>query len=180
MKICLKVHGREMIFSEEERFDVNPCVIDQSYFKQKKDIPEQEKTRLLILEAFEEMKKSPEKYARPFQTMYTGDSLGTPCADLKEEYAKKHGDKIADWVEQALEWAQRIQNGETWDKICNFIDTAWWARLIRWKNNYYRIVGGGGIGDYRNPVTHVESVDICSNYYMASSPVVPLIVRYKK
>ena len=31
---------------------------------------------------------------------------------------------MADWVEQAFEWAQRISNGESWKTICNDADTA--------------------------------------------------------
>lgn len=51
--------------------------------------------------------------------------------ELKEE-AKNQGGHMANWIEQALEWAQRIDNGESWETICNEPD----------KNKHYRMIIG--------------------------------------
>ena len=138
-EITLKVHGREINFfedrlivilekyfeneameclSEEKWFKVNPQSIDQTIFNQPKSDSKQEKMRKYILEAFEEMKKNP-KYTRPFKTQIPKKTWSERTLGELKELASTGGDHIANWVEQALEWAQRISNGESWVNICN-------------------------------------------------------------
>ena len=169
--ITLPVNGRKMTFSAEELivileqhfenkeleakkvevvqkptegewFMVDPNSINQNLFQKKRNDSRQEKTRKIILEAFIEVKNNPKKYAKPFKIMMPKKTWLNK--EIKEliELAEKDGNHIADWVEQALEWAQRISNGESWEAICNNPDTAKWYRLVIWKNGKYKIVGG--------------------------------------
>ena len=205
MKVILQVNGKKRIFSKQELtalveeyfstnvqethevaqtpsegkwFEVNPESINQELFQQKRKDYQQEYTRNLILEAFSEANKNPEKYAKPFQTMIPKMSCNNSrsVAELKER-ASKIGDHLADWVEQALEWAQRIQNGETWRDICNNSDTANWFRLIVWKNGHYRLVGGSKVHERvkPSPASDVQNTDL--DIYFLIYNTVPLIVR---
>ena len=200
MKVTLQVNGRKMTFSEVESisileddfesktlevaqkptegkwFKVNPLAIDENLFKKKRSDSKQEKTRQLILEAFEEMKKD-SKYAKPFKTMVPEKTWTSKTVSELKEMAKELGDHNADWVEQALEWAQRIANGETWKSICNDPDTANCYRIVVWKNGYCRLVGGSRKDDDSNPASDVgwNDYDDSGNY----DSTVPLVVLYE-
>lgn len=208
MKVTLQVNGREMTFSEQELiaivekllsskttkqttakvaqkptedewFEVKPQAIDQKLFEKKRKDTRQEKTRQLILEAFAEMKNNPEKYGKNFKTMMPKRDWESKTVAQLKEMACKLGDHNADWVEQALEWAQRIVNGESWKSICNDADTANWYRLVIWKDGYARLVGGSvdGIGFY-DPASDVLD-GICGDDY-GTNGTVPLVVLYEK
>ena len=85
---------------------------------------------------------------------------------------------MADWVEQALEWAQRICNGESWKVVCNKADTANWYRLVVWKSGYTRLVGGSHNLFSNDPASYVFRDDCSSSsklYY-----TVPLVTFKKK
>lgn len=156
-------------------FEVNPNGIDQSPFQVKRKDSKQEAMRQLILEAFTRKDENPEKYGKPFKTLMPAKTWEWKTVGELKELATKLGDHVADWVEQALEWAQRIQNGETWEAICNEPDTAKWYRLVQWKNGYYRLVGGSHLGGDYCPAFDV-SYNIChADYY-----TVPLVVLNNK
>ena len=173
MKVILTVHGRERTFSERELiailekhfsketteqvsalklakvptegklFEVKPLAINQTLFQKKRRGKRQEWTRKLILEAFVEVDKHPEKYASPFYTLIPEKTWsGYKTIEELKEYAKDLGGRMADWIEQALEWAQRISNGESWEAVCNKADTANCYRLVVWKDGCTRLVGG--------------------------------------
>ena len=117
--------------------------MDRSKFENPMSDGRQEWTRGAIREAFAELDKHPEKYAATFYTLipekkWKGNKL---VADL-EEYANNLGGYMADRIEQFLEWAQRICNGESWEIICNNADMANWYRLIRTTNKGYLLIGG--------------------------------------
>ena len=198
MKVTLQVNGQEMTFSEQELiaivrehlktktsserpteekwFEVKPQSIDQGLFKKKRANGRQEATRQLILEAFAEVKANPEKYSGNFETMMPKKDWDREIVAELEKKASQLGDHIADWVEQALEWAQRITNGETWKSICNDPDTANWYRLVKWKDGYFRLVGGSRC--YSNPVSGIHDYRYYSDNYL--SKTVPLVVLYEK
>lgn len=161
--------------TEGKCFEVNPMGIDRSLFQEKRSDRRQEQTRQYILEAFAEVDKHPEKYAKPFKTLIpekTWDGYKT-VRELKQ-YAKELGGHHGNKTEQALEWAQRLSNGETWEAICNDRDTAKWYRLVDWENGYARLVGGSRDDDGDFPATDVVS-SICydgSNFYIT----VPFVV----
>lgn len=191
MKVTLRIHGRERTVkltkksttenvaqppSEGKLFEVNPLEIDRSDFAgQKKDM-RQEETRQIIQDAFKEVDKHPEKYASSFYTMIPEKYWnGYKDVEYMNLYSKMLGGLTADWVEQALEWAQRIHNGESWETICNNADTARWYRIILWKNGYYRLVGGSCL--YKTDIIPAADVDV-SGCHVATcyGNTVPLVV----
>lgn len=206
-KITLQVNGREMTFSEQELssileehfsskttqqtttvkvaqkptegewFEVKPQAINQKLFETKRPAVRQENTRRLILEAFVEMQNEPEKYAKKFFTMMPKKTWRHKTFVELEEMASKLGDHNANWVEQALEWAQRIANGESWEAICNDNDTANWYRLVVWKSGYARHVGGSVCNNHDLPASCVADFD-CSELDSLEYTV-PLVVSYK-
>ena len=208
MKITLPIHGRERTFSEKELiailekyfsneateqattakvaqvptedqwFEVNPQTINQSLFKKKRKDERQERTRKLILAAFAEVKSSPEKYGRKFKTMMPKKTWTYKTVAELKQLACEFGNHNADWVEQALEWAQRICNGESWEAVCNNADTANWYRLVVWKNGYARLVGGSRRGSNSYPASDVNFYDYYS--YGRIYDTVPLVVLKKK
>lgn len=175
MKVTIAKVVREL--TEDKWFEVRPQTIDQRLFEKERKGKKQEATRKLILEAFTEMKNNPEKYGKNFKIMMPKKTWHSKTVAQLKEMASKLGDHNANWVEQALEWAQRITNGASWESICNYKDTANWYRLVIWKNGYARIVGGSvciknnkSASDIHN--SHYHDLGILSS-------TVPLIVRYE-
>lgn len=204
-KITLPVNGREMTFSEDELIDilekhfnseiaerettevtqisteskyfsVNPTAIDQNLFEKKRDDPNQECTRQTILEAFIEVKNNPEKYAKSFKIMIPEKTWSVKTVEELEKLVKNVGGHITNWVEQALEWAQRIANGETWEAICNEPDIEKWYRLVIWKNDNARLVGGSSELNRDIPASVVVSYDCTFNVKLHNT--VPSVVLY--
>lgn len=165
--------------TEGQWFEVKPQDINQKLFEKKRKDTRQETTRQLILEAFEELKNNPEIYGNNFKTMMPKKDWTSKTVAQLKAMACKLGDHNADWVEQALEWAQRIANGESWKTICNDADAANWYRLVVWKNGYARLVGGS-VYDFSDfsPASDVSSSDCDGSYYL--SYTVPLVVLCEK
>lgn len=165
--------------TEGKLFEVNPLGIDRSKFEKPMSNKRQEWTRQIIQEAFAEVDKHPEKYASAFYTLIPEKKWNgyKTIAELKA-YANDLGGQMADWVEQALEWAQRIFNGESWEAICSNADTANWYRMIVWKNGYARLVGGS-----RNDYDYYPASYVFYSVYSFLSRIlstVPLVVLKKK
>lgn len=131
---------------EGKCFEVNPKTINQELFSKRRKKLGQECTRQIILEAFSKVKEEPEKYGRPFKTMIMEKTWSSEMSlqELKE-VAQVSGDHMADLYEQALEWAQRIANGEKWKSVCNEPDTADWYRLIKNRDHSGVLLVGGGL-----------------------------------
>lgn len=163
--------------TEGEWFEVKPHAIDQKLFEKKRNNNRQEVTRQLILEAFDEMKNNPEKYGKNFKTMMPKKTWSSKTVAQLKEMASNLGDHNANWVEQALEWAQRIANGESWEAICNDKDTANWYRLVVWKNGYSRLVGGSVDYLIYDPASSVGG-SYCDDGDKLYSTV-PLVVLYE-
>lgn len=165
--------------SEEEKFRVIPNSIDVTLFEKKRKDKKQERVRQVILEAFEEVRKRPEKYAEHFYVMIPKKTWITKTIEELVIMANTGESCIADWVHQSLVWAQRIANGESWMNICNNPDTEKWYRIVLGKNGKIWLVGG----------SHEYDDDICppadySECYMIDScakvgDAVPLMVFYK-
>ena len=163
---------------EGKWFEVNPQAINKELFQEERADWRQERTRQLILEAFAEMKNDPGKYGRPFKTMMLEKTWSSKTVAELKELASAFGDRNADWVEQALEWAQRIHNGETWEGVCNRPDTANWYRLVVWKNGYARLIGGSVKCYNDSPASDVDNIDYHSDDRILYT--VPLVVLYSK
>ena len=203
MKIALTISGREMTFSEEELtkileehyaskeqqtilkpkegecFLVNPSAINKELFEKCRDNPRQEKTRMIILEAFDKLEKEPQKYGKTFKTFMPMKTWDSKSPNEQKELASKLGDHIADWVEQALEWAQRITNGESWESICNEPDSANWFRFFIGEKGFPRIVGGACKCKDDSPAACVVEYDFVSGS-IVDEYAVPLVVIYDK
>lgn len=158
-------------------FRVDPETINEDLFTEKKEDFLQERTRRIIVEALKMMITKPERYAKSFKTIIPEKTWSYKTVDQLVRLADHMGDHLADWVEQALEWAQRITNGETWESICNEPDTENWYRLISWENGNKRLVGGSCQNDYGNPVADASMFIFESNYILDNA--VPLVVFYE-
>lgn len=170
--ITLFSRGREVKLSEEEldklldRFlkekereaipivrtsTVVPYSIDRRIFTEPRKNYEQDIVRHKILWALDEVEKNPEKYSRPFQILIPKSFDWETVARIKsisemEAFAKKIGGHLTEDVEQCLEWAQRIDNGDTdhWWKICQDPERAEDKKLVKWGKGYV-LVGGSGM-----------------------------------
>lgn len=163
--------------TEGKWFKVDPLAIDQNLFKEKRKNSVQERTRQIILQAFEKVKWYSE-YARSFKTMMPPKKWASKTVKELKDMACKLGDHNANWVEQALEWAQRIHNGETWEDICNKQDTANWYRIVIWDNVRYVCLVGGSckLRDMRPAVEVVFHNHYCDRDVISKS--VPAVVSY--
>lgn len=163
--------------TEGEWFEVKPYSIDQKLFKKKRKNKKQEMMRQLIVDAFIELKRNRQKYGRNFKTMMPKKTWTYKTIAELISMSWKIGDHNADWVEQALEWAQRIANGETWKAICNESDTANYYRLVVWKNGHVRIVGGSISNNNRKSASYIHKFNC--NFNIIIEYAVPLVVSYK-
>ena len=173
MKIFLKRIQKPI---EGIYFNVNFATINQAIFNKERKDKEQEKTRKVILEAFEEVKNNPEKYGKPFKTIVPKKDWKVKTIEELIELSNDFGGHIADWVEQALEWAQRISNGEKWKDVCNEPDTISNYRIVIWKNGFVRIVGGSYKCGSKYPACDIGNYDFCLDNEIKDT--VPLIVVY--
>ena len=167
--------------TEGNWYVVNPQKIDQTLFEEVRDDFEQERVRKEILKAFTEMRKKPEVYLKPFKTMYPyrlwEKYMGKTFVYLRE-IAKIIGDDEADYIEQTLEWAQRIQN-EGWETVCNNPDRARSYRAVRTQYpGLYKVYGASSDADKkRASATHMMNTQ-----YLAEETAgctVPLVVSRK-
>lgn len=162
---------------EGKWFKVEPLTIDKTLFKEKRKNSSQERTRQLILKAFEKIKWNSE-YARSFKTIMPPKKWASRTVKELKDMACKLGDHNANWVEQALEWAQRIHNGETWEDICNKPDTANWYRVVVWNNvGHVCLVGGSREFQDKRPASDVTLHDPYRDIDDISKSV-PLVVSY--
>lgn len=160
-------------------FRVEPLNINRTLFAKTRIDPIEEEIRQIILKAFTELDKKPEKYGIAFETIMPEKKWDEEISveELKQ-LAAGLGGHIANWIEQVLEWAQRIANGETWMDLCNKPDTANWYRVVEWLNEEeYQIIGGSRKSfDNRNTATN-----ICSYSFDCKEKVIntiPLVARY--
>lgn len=167
--------------TDGKMFKVNPSEIDRSKFEKPMSNIKQENTRQIILRAFAEVDENPEKYACLFYTFVPGNEGWLHLEPVKyfKEYAIKLEGDLADWVEQAMEWAQRISNGESWETICNIPDTLIETRLVKWDNGFYKSIGGSrGASNVCTPPSYVGEDDYDLDKRLLSNK--PLIVFREK
>lgn len=145
-----------------KRFLINPKEINKVLFEVPREDTMQEWARSIILQAFEEVENNPKyKGGKEFFTMIP-EKTWTQGVKVWElvAVAKEVGGQVTDWVEMALEWAQRLSNGETWEKLSNRFDTVPCCRLIVWKTGYYRPCGWKQWGE-DSPPANVGADDFC-------------------
>lgn len=161
---------------EVKWFVVNPQTLQKNLFWRKRKDREQEKVRKLIVEAFKEVNKKPWRYGRKFKIMIPQKNSEYQTVAELYQIAAELGGHTADWVEQALVWAQKINDGESWEKICNLPDTATAYRVIVWKNGKARLVGSANHNHNCIPPAEIFGKDFSISDKCPSS--VPLIVSY--
>lgn len=164
---------------EGKWFKVDVNSINKKLFKKPRADDSQEFARQLILNAFSEFKNHPELYSSNFLTMFPRKTWKVKSVKELEALACKNGNYLATWVEQALEWAQRIQNGESWEDLCNMPDSSKWCRLILWDNSNYRLVGDFRSGTLNGIYTCWAATDISETDFYSNTLIpnaVPLIV----
>ena len=103
--------------------------------------PSQEVIRKLIRQALKEAKKNKGHYSS-FELMVPEQHLGNGL-DSMINGAKSYHAEIANWIEQALEWAYRISEGESWKSLCNEPDDSEFFRVIFWKDDEVAFIGDG-------------------------------------
>lgn len=186
MKITLKVHGREKTFTEKELtlilekvfpnpstlekrhelgkpFIVNPKTIDKKLFAIRRADAKEEWIRNFISLTIMEAEKYPEKYLIPFKTLIPEVEMNLQKIIKKEQ--------LADWIQQGLEWAQRITNGEEWRKMCSEPDNINFRRFVKWGEDI-RLIGG-----LSNPSTFIS--EPCWVDYTEVKYARPLLVEYE-
>jgi len=158
-----------------EWFEIQPTKLDIEFFeKSYREDPEEECKRILIVKALKELQVNPEKYGKDFKTMSPQKDWARKTVEELKTMAEEIGHHNADWVEQALEWAQRIQNGERWVDLC---ENKGYHKLVVWKNGYAHIVGGARTDCDSDPIWGHENCNYCSDDILCNT--VPLIVRYE-
>lgn len=173
----MKVAEKARTPTEGEWFVVNINTINKNLFKREKKDPQQESTRQIIREAFYVAKNNTKKYPETFKVLMPEKTWKKkPIGELKA-VACELGHHAADWVEQALVWAQRISNGESWKKVCNDPDTANWYRLIAWKDNYWRLIGGSQKAKDESPSSFIYHYNYGGRMYIKNA--IPLVVSYE-
>lgn len=183
MKMDLQEKGRKnkiiklaLVPTEGKYFEVYPAAINEKLFEEERKDPDQEWTRIIINEALRELKKNNSKYSKRFKTYIPEKTWSSKNIEECEKFAEAKGGHIADWIEQALEWAQRITNGETWKAVCNDSDTTDYDRIIIWKNGHIRTVGGSLKAKKICAASNVDNNNY--QYDTVVNNTVPLIVIY--
>lgn len=120
-------------------------------FERKRRNPEEEKLRVLILEALEKARKNPDKYFS-FETLIPATSGGT--LERFEEQAKAFDGYIADWIQQALVWGQMIVDGARWKDLCFEYDWTKHCRVVKAEGGYW-LVGNYYKNLYEQPITEI-------------------------
>lgn len=146
-KVYLNVYSRKEIpFLKGSWLYVYPQKIDIKLFEKELE-GFGNPARLLILEALEEVKKHPDKYGKDFKVRIPKNIL--PFNNKKyfeiERILNESGESIVNWVQLALVWAQRIQNGESWEVLYNgrsMFSVSKFPKFIIWKDNKIATVGG--------------------------------------
>ena len=138
------------------RFEVNPEKINRGLFYERRANGVQEWTRQIILHAFKEVDEKNVQYGKTFYTYIPKKTWLCEKVAFLKKVAERDGGHLADGIEQALEWAQRISNGESWSDVCNSPDMAEYYRLVEWTPGKIRRVGGVEKSFTAHSAVHVE------------------------
>lgn len=95
------------------------------------------------------------------------------------EFGSKIGDHCADWIEQGLEWAQRIQNGEDFVSLCEIQDAIEYSRIVVFDDDMLWNVGGGGNDVHSYCVPPADVVPTRYDTTLDKIRYVPLVVGYE-
>jgi len=114
--------------------------IDKTLFNEPREDIKEERLRETIQEAFKMAECNP-RYTLPFEVMTPSMYEDKPIkVQIGEAYLR--GEEPCDWAHQALEWAFRITNGESWENICKEVDRSTYSRMIFDKKGLLTYWGG--------------------------------------
>ena len=167
---------------KKDWYKVTPHLISRNLFKNPRKDPWQEQLRCLINDAFEEVDKNPDApYSKTFYTLVPEKIWNKPVkVYVLQNYACELGDGMASWIEQALEWAERISNGASWQSLCDTVDKSKWYRLIVWKNHKYISVGGSSQNNTLHTKTHLQLHELSQkSHFDETYDTVPVVVKYE-
>lgn len=205
MKLTLQINGREMTFSEEQLiailknhfsgeqedivaeevtknpivgtcYLVTPSSINKDLFKEERKDPCQEEIRKLILEAFEELDKKRFQICKPFKIIVPEKTWTIKNVQELKQIAIDLGGQTTNWIEQALGWAQQINDGTTWEDLCNKKDKHACYRLIIWKDGTCKIIGGSIKDAKLNSLTSISDLSYKDEHLVINT--VPSITQY--
>lgn len=158
---------------------VKPLDIEQKLFQKPRKNQRQEGLRQLILESFVELNRRPEVFGRPFTIISPSKTWngGKKVCELKE-ISNSIGDHMANWIEQALDWAYQISKSKrNWEKLSNCPDESECFRLIDWKDGCARLMGGSSYTQQTHTMTDIFSVSYGLEEEIYDT--VPAVVRYE-
>ena len=166
--------------TEGKCFKVNPKEINRTLFLEKRVDRQQEICRIRILEALKWVDKNPEKYGEEFYLLipmkkwvYGRKKYTTVQKQI--EFAERIGGYVSTDITEALAWAQRITNGESWEEICNNKDTIKYFRLIIWINGE-AILSGGSSKERHSYMSASHIDDDCCSLDFELTMTVPSVV----
>ena len=203
MEENLVVHGQKPTGPiVGEWFEVNPYTINRELFEEEREDDEQEKVRQNILAALLKFSIRRQEMRYIFGTMRPNLNYNNPvnAEDLyhyahyefgayekKDEEQSLYEYDLANEDEQACELAKRIQNGESWEDICNKAENSNCRRLVeKMPRNidsndegdcaFFVIYGGSHINPHPAGFKDDNTLRIENSFV----DIVPLIVRLRK
>ncbi len=164
---------------EGEWFDVEPYRINRKLFEDDRQDKEQQFTLGNIRKAFQWLDSSPYENGRPFKILIPKKTWGTITIREMLDITKTFGGNMSTGFETDFLWAQIINNGETWENLCNKPDTLNYYRLVNWgkENSVIFLTGGALKGSINYSATHVETLRSLS-LDAVPSKAVPQITCY--
>jgi len=134
-------------------------------------------TRQFILEAYRELKDNPKKYGIKFYTKVIEKTWKHKTVEELRAIARTKGNDNINRIEKGLQLAQRIQNGESWESICDEPDTAKWVIMVLWGKDKVKLIGGSTKAEIKVPPSDID--ERLFNKDSRFDTVVPEVVRYE-
>lgn len=172
---------------EGKWFMVNPMTINRKLFEEEREDSLQERLRKLILQIFKSVDEKPNICAHPFEILIPSEKqlpslmwAETEKKTIREfsQLLKSYNSSYswANTTDQFLAWAQQIQNGATWEDLCNNPDTITRHRLItdKEKEKLYT-VGGASTGEKVSSAIYYFRSTCIPGFKISGA--VPMIVR---
>lgn len=159
-------------------YPVKPFEINKALFQNPRKDLKQEDTRRRIIQAFKKIEKEPSKYERGFETMIPIKRWDMLDMKSLKRNAVLLGDRMTNLIEQYLEWAQRISNGEEWETLCNVRDTTKHYRIVVGETGETYIIGGSLVDEVERTATNIQNCAGCNLYILEYA--VPSVVKYER
>ena len=181
VKITLTVNGQEKTYTPSELIAILeahhgtgdypkegiPFVVNVDEIKSSRHLfttergnIREENLRKLILQALDWVEANPKMYKDSFRTLMPEKTWTSKSMEDLSTLAKSLGGHVANWVDWALQLAQRLVNGESWEVLCTNPDTAQWFIAIIWQDGSTRCVGGALKDNNHLPAAAINEYDV--------------------